>query len=301
MNNPSETSISDRIGWKKLVWLEHVCDLILSSVLPVTVGVMFAWVVWRSSPSRLVFFYLFGYSDFYYNLFSAVIYTGLGVLVVLVLNMMMDRFSVKMGRYIVSFILSPVLFVVMVVFTQTLLLVALKGASIDIVYSVLAFGSIYASVFLVFLVSVDALSPRAKNMFVIFYGSVFGAAIGLNAPTGIVFTLILTLAIEDYLLVSKSEPNVSYDYTSDPYDDLRFKTKNIIVGVGDIIVFSVIGSHAFYFFPFPVFIVSIALLFIGVLVLFYTSIHNEKMVPGLFIPSILSLAPWMIWIIVTSI
>ena len=82
-----------------------------------------------------------------------------------------------------------------------------------------------------------------------------------------------------------------------PYDYFRFKTRNIVVGVGDIIVFSILGAHSFYFFPLPIFLTSIGLLFIGISLLFYISLKKEQTVPGLFIPSILSLAPWIIWIL----
>jgi hypothetical protein len=259
---------------------------------------MFAWVILNSTPVGPQIFYFYGYSDFYSGLITSVLYTVLGVFVVLVLNLIIGRVSLKASRFMVSFLLSPILFIVMVVFIQTLLLIALKSATLDLVYSLLAFGSIYASAFLVFLVSVDALPPRGKNMFVIFYGSVFGAIMGLNAPTAIIFVLLIALAIEDYVLVRMNEDlqdNISR-VDSDPFDYLRFKTKNVIVGVGDIIVFSMIGAHAFYFLPLPIFLISVGMLFLGIVLLVYLSIKRESVMPGLFLPSMFSLLPWVIWI-----
>ena len=137
-------------------------------------------------------------------------------------------------------------------------------------------------------------------MFVIFYGSVFGAIMGLNAPTAVIFVLLIALAFEDYLLV-KMNDNLTESVSrvdSDPFDYLRFKTRNVIVGVGDIIVFSMIGAHSFYFFPFPIFLASTVMLFIGIMLLVYLSIKRDSIMPGLFLPSILSLIPWVLWIFI---
>ncbi|MHA2060264.1 MAG: hypothetical protein ACW976_05765, partial [Candidatus Ranarchaeia archaeon] len=279
-------------------WVQHLLDIVTGTLLPVAIGIMFAWVIFNSNQAPGSIFYFYGYSDFFTSLFTSILYTALGVGIVLLLNIIAGRFSLKMNRFMVSFILSPILFIVMVIVIQTLLFIALKSASLDLIFSLLAFGSLYASAFLVFLISVDALSSRAKNIFVIFYGSVFGAIVGLNAPSAVIFVLLIALAVEDYLIVNSSqaplpEPN---RFESDPYDYLRYKTKNVIVGVGDIIVFSVIGAHSFYFFPLPIAVASIGMLFVGIIILVYLSITKDKIMPGLFIPSILSLLPWVVWI-----
>ncbi len=287
------------VSYQKVAWVQHLFDIIVGTILPVGIGIMFAWVIANSNTGTQSVFYFYGYTDFYSSLLMSVVYTVFGVVVVLFLNMLAGRLDLKMNRAVVSFLLSPVLFIVMVVFIQTLLLISFKTASIDLIYSILAFGSVYASAFLIFLISVDALSPRAKNIFVIFYGSVFGAIIGLNAPTAVVFLLLLALAVEDYVIVNtvKDQYVEASRVTADPYDYLRFKTKNVVVGVGDIIVFSVIGAHAFYFFPFPVFVISTVMLLLGILTLVYLSITKEEVLPGLFVPSMFSLIPWLIWIL----
>ncbi len=232
---------------------------------------------------------------------QALISTGLGSIIVLSLFWILERRSHRGRRIIVAFIVSPIISLLFFVLGQSLLLILFKGTSNAILPALLSLGSLAVFMFSIVFIVTDAIPPLMRNLFVAFYGSIFGTFLGVAFVTSSMIVLILSIAVEDYILLRFSPAVKSMQMNerigSDPFDYTRIQSESIAVGAGDFVVFSLISAHALLYFPIYVWFSSIALGVIGVIINVTLVLGEDEPLPAIPIPALLAIYPWLMHII----
>jgi hypothetical protein len=232
---------------------------------------------------------------------QAVISIFLGSAIVLSLFWILERRSSRGRRMMVAFIVSPILSLVFFVLGQSLLLILFKGTSSTILATIISLGSLGVFMFSIVFIMMDAIPPLMRNLFAVFYGSIFGTFLGVTFITSSMIVLILSIVVEDYLLirfspVAKASP-MTERMGSDPFDYTRIQSERIAVGAGDFVAFSMISTHALLYFPLYVWVASIALAVIGVIINVTMVLREHEPLPGIPIPALLAIYPWLIQIL----
>ncbi|MHA2210897.1 MAG: hypothetical protein ACXABV_17220 [Candidatus Thorarchaeota archaeon] len=232
---------------------------------------------------------------------QALISTCLGSAIVLSLFWILERRSSRGRRMMVAFIVSPILSLVFFVLGQSLLLILFKGTSNAILPSLISLGSLAVFMFSIVFILIDAIPPLMRNLFAAFYGSIFGTFLGVAFVTSSMIVLILSIVVEDYLLIRFSPAakasQLSERVGSDPFDYTRIQSESIAVGAGDFVAFSMISTHALLYFPLYVWVASMALAVIGVIINVTMVLREHEPLPGIPIPALLAIYPWLIHVI----
>jgi hypothetical protein len=235
---------------------------------------------------------------------QAIVSTGLGTLVVATLFFMIKRQGQRARRTIVAFIVSPVLTVSFFILGQSLLLIIIKGATQSIWPSVLSVVTLGVLLMSFAFIMMDSVPSYLRNFFAAFYGSVFGTFLGLIFLTASMFVLVFSVVAEDYFL-TKFSPVAESAYLidtpgADPFDFTRIQSKTAAIGAGDYITFSLISAHSLLFFPYYVWIMSVLLIIIGITINMTIIARQDEILPGIPLPAILGIFPWVVHLISLS-
>jgi hypothetical protein len=226
---------------------------------------------------------------------------GVGTLVVLSLFYTVERRGPGARRTLVALVVSPILTASFFLIGQSLLFILFKGSSTSIIPSIISFVSLGVLLMSFVFIMMDSVPPLLKNIFVAFYGSVFGTFLGIMSVTASMFVLVVVVVLEDYFLTRYSPAAQSVMLIDtpgdDPFDYARIQTKSVAVGAGDFIAFSLIAAHSFIFFPIYVWAMSIMLAMIGIIVNATVLAKENKLLPGIPLPALLSLFPWIVHVI----
>ncbi len=228
---------------------------------------------------------------------QAVVSTVLGAAVVLLLSWALRRHRHLGRRLVVAFVVSPLTYAVSLFIGQAFLLLMFKGAT-SVAQGILLVVSLGVSMLALILVLIDALPPAVRNLFVIFYGSVFGTFLGIITVTSSIAVIVTTLVVEDYLIVRHSRASVPTELEGhvgvDPFDYTRVQTRAAAVGVGDYVVFSLLAAHTLVYFPPFVWLMSVVLMLTGISVNVFVLARPGRLLPGIPLPSVLALFPWAV-------
>jgi hypothetical protein len=275
--------------------------LIVVSILPLVIGSIMGFVILGNS----IFNETFSSTARDYTVaelaIQALISTCLGSAIVLSLFWILERRSARGRRIMVAFIVSPILSLVFFVLGQALLLILFKGTSNTIFPSLISLGSLGVFMFSIVFIMMDSIPPLMRNLFAAFYGSVFGTFLGVAFISSSMIVLILTIAIEDYLLIrftpAAKANKLKEKAGSDPFDYTRIQSGSIAVGAGDFVAFSMISTHALLYFPIYVWAASMILAIIGVIINVVFLLRELEPLPGIPIPALLAIYPWLIYMI----
>jgi hypothetical protein len=234
-------------------------------------------------------------------LIQAGISTGLGSIIVFSLFYIIEKRGPGAKRTIVALVVSPLLTASFFIIGQSLLLLLFKGATPSIWPSILSFATLGILLMSFIFILMDSIPPLMKNLFVIFYGSIFGTFLGVISITASMFVLVISVVIEDYYLTKHApaaKDVVMLDTPGDdPFDYARIQSKGAAVGVGDYIAFSLISSHSLIFFPLHVWVMSMILALVGITINATIIAKENEVLPGIPLPAILALFPWAIYLI----
>jgi hypothetical protein len=229
---------------------------------------------------------------------------GLGTLIVFSLFYTIERRGPGAKRTLVAFVVSPILTASFFLLGQSLLFVLFKGTSTSIIPSILSFASLGVLLMSFVFIMMDSVPPMLKNLFVAFYGSVFGTFLGVMSITASMFVLVVVVVLEDYFLTRYSPAAQSVMLIDtpgdDPFDYTRIQIRSVAVGAGDFIAFSLIAAHSFLFFPIYVWAMSVMLALIGITINATVLARENKLLPGIPLPAILALFPWVAHVIAFS-
>jgi len=226
---------------------------------------------------------------------------GLGTLIVFSLFYAIERQGPGARRAFVALVVSPILTAAFFLLGQSLLFVLFRGTSTSIIPSILSFASLGVLLMSFVFIMIDSVPPVMRNVFVAFYASVFGTFLGVMSITPSMFVLVVAVVLEDFLLTRHSPAAHAAALTDtpgdDPFDYTRIQTKRVAVGAGDFIAFSLIAAHSFIFFPIYVWAMSVVLALVGIAINAAVLAEEDKILPGIPLPAILSLFPWIAHIV----
>ncbi|MHA2023880.1 MAG: hypothetical protein ACTSWQ_09490 [Candidatus Thorarchaeota archaeon] len=279
-------------------------SLIGVSTLPLFVGALLAGML---LDSTLVGEVLANNSRFYtieQILLQTGVSTGLGTLVVFSLFYIIQKRGPSSKRTIVAFVVSPILTASFFIFGQSLFLLLFKGSTPSLYPSLISIASLGVLFMSFIFIIMDSVPPTLKNLFVIFYGSVFGTFLGVISITTSMFVLVISIVLEDYFLTTHApaakDAMMIDTVGDDPFDYARIQSRGAAVGVGDYISFSLISAHSLLFFPIHVWVMSILLAVVGITINATIIAKENEVLPGIPLPAILALFPWAIHLIVMN-
>ena len=277
-------------------------NLIVISALPLAIGALLSLML---LDSALVGEVLAGNSRIFTIeeiLIQAGVSTGLGSLIVFSLFYIIEKRGPGTKRTIVALVVSPILTASFFLLGQSLLLILFKGSTPSLLPSLLSFATIGVLLMSFIFIVMDSVPPIMKNLFVVFYGSVFGTFLGVIFITASMFVLVISVVFEDYYLTKHApaaKDAMMIDTPGDdPFDYARIQSKGAAVGVGDYLAFSLISAHSLLFFPIHVWAMSVMLALVGIIINATIIAKENKILPGIPLPAILALLPWAIHLIV---
>lgn len=235
---------------------------------------------------------------------QALVSTLLGVLVVYALFYMMKQRGRGTRKLVVALVVSPILGFVSIFIGQAFLLILFKGTT-SVLEGALLAVSVGISMLSLALVIIDAIPPLFRNLFVAFYGSIFGTFLGVTMVTTSMVVLIVSLVIEDYFL-TKHSPIADDEFMadsigSDPFDYTRIQSERVMIGVGDFVAYSLIAAHAMVFFPIYVWILTVALAILGIAINTLVFLKPDEVLPAIPLPAILSVFPWIVHLVTLAV
>ncbi|TFG34380.1 hypothetical protein EU527_03475 [Candidatus Thorarchaeota archaeon] len=279
--------------------------LIAVSMLPFIVGALLAYMLLDAALVGEVLVKNSRNFSIGTIIIQSLVSTGLGSLIVLAIFYTIQRRGPGAKRTLVSLVVSPLLTASFYLLGQSLLLILFKGTTPSIWPSLLSLASLGVFLMSFVFIITDSVSPLLKNLFVIFYGSIFGTFLGVIFITASMFVLVISVVLEDYFLTRYAPSAQDVILTDipgeDPFDFTRIQTKNVAVGVGDYIAFSLISAHSLLFFPIHVWAMSVFLAIIGIVINATVFVKEDKILPGIPLPAILALFPWIVHLLALSI
>lgn len=272
--------------------------IIVLSAIPLIIGTLLAIFVLDSSTIGDILIINSRPISIAELIIQTAVSLGLGSLIVVSLFYVVERGGPGTKRTLVAFVVSPILTASFFLLSQSLLFILFKGSSSNsIIPSILSLASLGVLLMSFAFIMMDSVPPLLKNIFVAFYGSIFGTFLGVMAITASLFVMILVIAIEDYFLTQHSPAAKSAILINtpgdDPFDYTRIQTKSVAVGAGDFITFSLIAAHSFIFFPFYIWAMSITLALVGITINATILARENHLLPAIPIPAILALLPWI--------
>ncbi|MFX1509139.1 MAG: hypothetical protein ACFFBR_02430 [Promethearchaeota archaeon] len=225
------------------------------------------------------------------NIYMVLLYAGIGLGIVFILNLFFRFSSLRPDRLFVSVLLSPLLFLATLLVGHIILLFFLQGVENLFLYTIVAFASIYFSMFAILFIILDMLPTWGKQVMVIWYGGSIGAFLGVAIPTLPLFVLFIALAALDIFTAQAVQPD--WHKRVDGMDFLGTMLGGTFMGVGDIVSYSAIVAHSLVYFGIWFAFASSLMLFLGVAVLVAIFQRRiDKPIPGLIVV-IFGVLPWI--------
>lgn len=280
-------------------------NLIIVSILPLIIGALLAYMLLSSALVGEVV--ASNSRDFSIQsiIIQSLVSTGLGSAIVLAIFYTIQKRGPGTKRVLVAMVVSPLLTASFFILGQSLLLILFKSTTPSILPSIISLASLGVLLMSFIFIIMDSVPPVLKNLFVIFYGSIFGTFLGVIFITASMFVLVISLVFEDYFLAryapSAQDVVLSDIPGEDPFDFTRIQSKNIAVGVGDYMAFSLISAHSLLFFPIHVWVMSTFLAILGIVINATVFVNENEILPGIPLPAILALFPWVVHLLTLSI
>ena len=194
--------------------------------------------------------------------------------------------KILVAAFILGGVLSTLLFGKLV-FT-------LLGLSSPIFLVVVAIVA-YAATYFAYLVIVDALSNRMKNLLFVICSGVLGSFLGVLLPTVLVIGISVFLSVLDIILIKRK--TVENIVGRKSYEKLvvkvTFSNQEWGIGIGDLTCYALVVSNALVAFGVFAGFSSLLLILIGSFVSLALTIRRFRL-PGLPIPVTLGLLPSII-------
>jgi len=147
--------------------------------------------------------------------------------------------------------------------------------------------SIFLTVFVV--VSVFRLGSRVRNAVVVCLGGALGVFFGASIPLLSALLILCFLAVYDVFAVYKGPVGKIANVGLDQLKGLSFSFKDIQMGLGDLVFYSMLSGSMLFNFGFVSYVVSIVGILFGAFLTF-VMLEKKGIFPGLPIPVFLGLA-----------
>lgn len=150
----------------------------------------------------------------------------------------------------------------------------------------------YSGAYFAYLVLVDALPKRTKNLLFIFCSGVLGAFLGVLIPTILSIMISLFLSILDLVLIEKNivENIVGEETYGTLLTEITFSNCYGGVGIGDLTCYSLVVSNTLINFGIYIGSLSLLMILLGVVLTLALAIKRTRL-PGLPIAIALGVLP----------
>ena len=154
----------------------------------------------------------------------------------------------------------------------------------------------YSGAYYAYLVLVNALSKRTKNLLFVFCSGALGSFLGVLTPPVMAVGISLFLSVLDLVLIERKivENMVGEETYENLLMEVTFSHSGWGVGIGDLTCYSLVVSNALVNFGILPATLSLILVLIGVLVTLSISIQRARR-PGLPIATALGVLPSIIF------
>ena len=197
------------------------------------------------------------------------------------------------NRLLIGAFLSPVFFLLCIFVGQTLLLLISFQAPNQLFFSVISLASIFFAMMSIALIMTDALGPGGRNAVFGIYGIVLGVFLSITFPWYSSLSLIAVLSAADTFFARKLGHIVVH---ADPRSHSRsafvFVIGDMVIGIGDLVIYSALVSYALRFFGPSVAVYTLLAVIVGCII--NTRLVARKpnqILPGLPIPLLCALVP----------
>lgn len=221
--------------------------------------------------------------------------TLLGLLGVTILYWLTSKEKEFELRVILAIIVAPTSAILIIILSQTILLIMAKAVS-TLIASIIVLLSLYVAVFSVVLILSDALSTRIRNFIFIIYGSLLGSFISLLIPTISLVTILVSVAVYDLIIFNSGWMNALTDLLKGAKrhgSRIGYFSEDIEMGLGELIFYSFIPSHIIAYYGQQMLITTLFMTGIGIYLNLWM-LTKRGMIAGLPAPIFLGLSPIII-------
>jgi hypothetical protein len=219
---------------------------------------------------------------------TTLLFGGSGLIGLTILYMLLLKSTSIYIKAMIGAILSPIIVMGLIIFSETLILILYKQLSITLI-SLIILASLYITMILEILIIADMLSSKIKNFIMIFYGAIFGSFFGVIIPTLVALLISILIAFFDLFLVNF----IFLKRVKELIGKGAYTSKFIEIGLGEFIFYAIPPSLSYYRFGFSIFILSSLLIFLGSIINFLILLRKQ-IVAGLTIPTLLGIIPSLI-------
>lgn len=201
-------------------------------------------------------------------------------------------------RVLFAIIVAPTSAILVIVLSQTLLMVIAKTVS-SLMVTITVLISLYVAIFSVVFILSNALSTSVRNFIFILYGALLGSFLSLLLPTiSLVFLLIAVALYDLVMLNSKWLMNIFRDPVLSRGISSRFGYvgHSVEMGIGELIFYSFIPAHVEAYYDLPLLVPTLAMTLAGVLVNLWI-LNRKGYLAGLPAPIFLGLVPLVLFLV----
>lgn len=201
-------------------------------------------------------------------------------------------------RVLFAIIVAPTSAILVIVLSQTLLMIIAKTVS-SLMVTVTVLVSLYVSIFSVIFILSNAFSASVRNFIFILYGALLGSFVSLLLPTVSLVLLLVSVALYDLVMLnSKWTTSIVRDLSLSRGISSRFSYvgQNVEIGIGELIFYSFVPAHVEAYYDLPLMVLTLVMTAAGVLINLWT-LSRKGIVAGLPAPIFLGLVPLVLTVV----
>jgi hypothetical protein len=218
--------------------------------------------------------------------------TLLGLLGVTILYWFTSRERDFELRVILAIIVAPTSAILVIILSQTVLLIVAKAVS-TLIASIIVLLSLYVAVFSVVFILSDALPVRVRNFVFIIYGALLGSFISLLIPTISLVTILASVAVYDLIIFNSGWMSALTDVLKGSKrhgSRMSYYSEEIEMGLGELIFYSFIPAHVTAYYGPEMLYMTLLMTGIGIFLNLWM-LNRSGMIAGLPAPIFLGLSP----------
>ncbi len=197
-----------------------------------------------------------------------------------------------LDRLIIGAFLSPVFFLLCIFLGQSRLLILSFQAGGNIIFSIISLISIFFAMMAIALIISDAMGPGGRNAVFGLYGIILGVFLA-TFPWFSSLSLIIVLSAADTFFARKLGSIVIH---ADPRSISRgafvFVIGDMMIGIGDLVIYSALAAYAVRFFGPIIGVCTIVAVLVGCIINTRLIARNpNRILPGLPLPLLCALVP----------
>jgi len=200
------------------------------------------------------------------------------------------------ARVLVALVVAPTSAILVVIVSQTVLMVVAKAVS-SWMTSIVVLVSLYVSVFSMIFIISNAFSTRTRNFVFIVYGSLLGSFISLVLPTISLIVMLVVVAVFDLVLLNTGwVVDAVKVFGGGKSPGVGYVGEGVELGMGELIFYSFLPAHVEAYYGEGLLLMTLLMVALGVLLNLWI-LGKRGVIAGLPAPIFLGLAPLVVYLI----